>query len=388
MATIRAFNLEKDFIKQSEKLVDDNQKANYPAIVANRWLAVRLETVGNLIIFCSSLLAVLGKDSLTPGLVGLSVSYALSVTQTLNWLVRMASEVETNVVAAERMKEYSETKQEAEWVLESDEKHDKWPENAVIEFQNVSARYREGLPLVLNEISFVVEAGQKVGIVGRTGAGKSSITLALFRIVELDHGKILIDGVDVASLGLHTLRNQLTIIPQDPVLFSGSLRLNLDPFNKYTDDELWNTLKISHLDSFVTSLKEGLEHEISEGGENLSVGQRQLICLARYYNYPRYYEKYRALARRAGLAIQGIRTIMTVLNPKLKIYRYIITLDQIRESTTKFCFLIILEPCCVKPRSWSWTRPLPQSIWRQTTSFKPHCARPSRTALYLPLHIG
>merc|ERR1711971_1204711 len=280
-ATIRAFSLQTEFIKRSEKLVDDNQKANYPAIVANRWLAVRLEMVGNLIIFCSALLAVLGKDSLTPGLVGLSVSYALSVTQTLNWLVRMTSELETNIVAVERLKEYSETKCEAKWELESDKKLENWPANAGIEFKNVNARYREGLPLVLKDLSFAIEAGQKVGIVGRTGAGKSSVTLTLFRIVELDQGQICIDGIDISTLGLHCLRNKLTIIPQDPILFSGTLRMNLDPFDKYSDAELWQALKLSHLDSFVTSLKEGLQHNISEGGENLSVGQRQLICLAR-----------------------------------------------------------------------------------------------------------
>ena len=281
-ATIRAFNLQNDFIQQSENLVDDNQKANYPAIVANRWLAVRLESVGNIIIFSSALLAVLGKDTLTPGLVGLSVSYALSVTQTLNWLVRMTSEVETNVVAAERLKEYSETKQEAQWTLDSDAAHENWPSKGVIQIKNVSAKYREGLPVVLKNLSFTIDSQQKVGIVGRTGAGKSSITLTLFRIIELDEGQILIDDVDISKVGLHCLRNCLTIIPQDPVLFSGTLRLNLDPFQKYSDDELWQTLKISHLDNFVTTLKEGLQHEITEGGENLSVGQRQLICLARY----------------------------------------------------------------------------------------------------------
>jgi len=281
VATIRAFSLQSDFIKRSERLVDDNQKANYPAIVANRWLAVRLEMVGNLIIFCSALLAVLGKDNLSPGLVGLSVSYALSVTQTLNWLVRMTSELETNIVAVERLKEYSETKCEANWELESDKKLVNWPSNASIEFKKVNARYRDGLPLVLKDLSFAIEAEQKVGIVGRTGAGKSSVTLTLFRIIELDQGQICIDGIDISTLGLHCLRNKLTIIPQDPVLFSGTLRMNLDPFNHYSDSQLWDTLKMSHLETFVTNLKEGLQHEITEGGENVSVGQRQLICLAR-----------------------------------------------------------------------------------------------------------
>merc|ERR1712109_53933 len=133
----------------------------------------------------------------------------------------------------------------------------------------------------LKDLSFKIETQQKVGIVGRTGAGKSSVTLTLFRIVELDQGQICIDGVDIATLGLHTLRNKLTIIPQDPVLFSGSLRMNLDPFSHYSDSQLWETLKMSHLENFVTNLKEGLQHEITEGGENVSVGQRQLICLAR-----------------------------------------------------------------------------------------------------------
>merc|ERR1711935_417133 len=116
---------------------------------------------------------------------------------------------------------------------------------------------------------------------GRTGAGKSSVTLTLFRIIELDQGQICIDGIDISSLGLHCLRNKLTIIPQDPVMFSGTLRMNLDPTDHYSDDQLWETLKMSHLESFVTGLKEGLQHEITEGGENVSVGQRQLICLAR-----------------------------------------------------------------------------------------------------------
>lgn len=122
---------------------------------------------------------------------------------------------------------------------------------------------------------------QKIGIVGRTGAGKSSLTIALFRIIESAGGKILIDGKDIAELGLHNLRQRLTIIPQDPVLFSGSLRMNIDPFNIYSDDEVWNVLEQAHLKTFATGLASGLLHEIAEGGENISIGQRQLICLAR-----------------------------------------------------------------------------------------------------------
>ena len=141
-------------------------------------------------------------------------------------------------------------------------------------------RYREVLPKVLKDVTFSVKSNEKVGIVGRTGAGKSSITLTLFRIIELDEGQISIDGIDISTLGLHSLRNKLTIIPQDPVLFSGSLRMNLDPFDQYSDDEIWQSLKMSHLDNYVSSMKDGLHHEIAEGGENISMGQRQLVCLA------------------------------------------------------------------------------------------------------------
>ena len=141
-STIRAYGMEKQFIHQSEITVDENQKANYPSVVSNRWLAIRLESVGNLIIFCASLLAALGRDSLTPGLVGLSVSYALSVTQTLNWLVRMTSEVETNIVAVERLKEYSESKTEDDWIKDDSKPEEGWPSEGKIEVQEYSTRYR------------------------------------------------------------------------------------------------------------------------------------------------------------------------------------------------------------------------------------------------------
>ncbi|XP_017012708.2 multidrug resistance-associated protein 1 isoform X2 [Drosophila takahashii] len=280
-STIRAYNVGDRFIDESDAKVDKNQVCKYPSVIANRWLAIRLEMVGNLIILFASLFAVLGGQT-NPGLVGLSVSYALQVTQTLNWLVRMSSDIETNIVSVERIKEYGETKQEAAWELEQDKSKPKnWPQEGRVEFQNFQVRYREGLDLVLRGVSFDIRGGEKVGIVGRTGAGKSSLTLALFRIIEAAGGRISIDGVDIATMGLHMLRSRLTIIPQDPVLFSGSLRINLDPFEIKTDDEIWKALELSHLKSFVKSLAAGLNHEIAEGGENLSVGQRQLVCLAR-----------------------------------------------------------------------------------------------------------
>uniref|UniRef100_A0A1B6EGY9 ABC-type glutathione-S-conjugate transporter n=1 Tax=Clastoptera arizonana TaxID=38151 RepID=A0A1B6EGY9_9HEMI len=279
-SSIRAYGVQSKFITESEQKVDFNQVCLYPSLISNRWLAVRLETVGNLIIFFSSLFAVLSRDTTNAGLVGLSVSYALQITQTLNWLVRMTSDVETNIVAVERIKEYGETPQEAPWE-KSPGPPDDWPNKGQVDFLDYQVRYREGLDLVLKGINFRVNGGEKVGIVGRTGAGKSSLTLSLFRILEAANGQILIDGIDISSLGLHALRSRLTIIPQDPVLFSGTLRMNLDPFGKEKDEDIWRALEHSHLKNFVKGLSAGLQHQVSEGGENLSVGQRQLICLGR-----------------------------------------------------------------------------------------------------------
>ncbi|XP_049277103.1 multidrug resistance-associated protein 1 isoform X3 [Anopheles funestus] len=279
--TIRAYSVQDRFITESDEKVDSNQLCYCPSIIANRWLAVRLEMVGNLIILFAGLFAVLGRETMNAGLVGLSVSYALQITQTLNWLVRMTSDVETNIVAVERIKEYGETKQEAAWEVPNSTLPRDWPEQGTVEFRDFQVRYREGLELVLRGISFTVNGGEKVGIVGRTGAGKSSLTLALFRIIESSGGSIVIDGQDISKLGLHSLRSRLTIIPQDPVLFSGTLRINLDPFNAHSDDDIWKALEHAHLKAFVKGLTAGINHEVTEGGENLSVGQRQLICLAR-----------------------------------------------------------------------------------------------------------
>uniref|UniRef100_A0A8C2UEM5 ATP binding cassette subfamily C member 3 n=1 Tax=Coturnix japonica TaxID=93934 RepID=A0A8C2UEM5_COTJA len=280
-SVIRAYQREKSFIDISDRKVDENQKCYYPSIVSNRWLGIRVEFVGNCIVLFAALFAVIGKSSLNAGLVGLSVSYALQVTLALNWMVRTTSDLETNIVAVERIKEYSETETEAPWIIEDKRPPADWPSRGELEFVNYSVRYRKGLDLVLKDLNLQVHGGEKIGIVGRTGAGKSSMTLCLFRILEAAKGEIRIDGVRISEIGLHDLRSRLTIIPQDPVLFSGTLRMNLDPFNKYSDEEVWKALELSHLKKFVSSQPSMLEFECSEGGENLSVGQRQLICLAR-----------------------------------------------------------------------------------------------------------
>uniref|UniRef100_A0AAY4E7T9 Canalicular multispecific organic anion transporter 1 n=1 Tax=Denticeps clupeoides TaxID=299321 RepID=A0AAY4E7T9_9TELE len=280
LSVIRAYGHQERFLKHNEVTIDENLKTVYPWIVSNRWLAIRLESLGNFVVFFSALFAVLSRGSLDSGLVGLSISYALNVTQTLNWLVRMTSELETNIVAVERVSEYCEIENEAPWVMEKRPPQG-WPDAGRLRFDQYKVRYRPELDLVLHGITCDIESAEKIGIVGRTGAGKSSLTNCLFRIIEAAEGGIFVDGVDIATIGLHDLRSRLTIIPQDPVLFSGTLRMNLDPFEKFSDEDIWRALELSHLKEFASSLSDGLQHEVSEGGENLSVGQRQLLCLAR-----------------------------------------------------------------------------------------------------------
>ncbi|TRY81629.1 hypothetical protein DNTS_014478 [Danionella cerebrum] len=280
-SVIRAFNEQPRFIMGANDKVDQNQTAYFPRFVATRWLGVNLEFLGNGIVLAASILSVMAKGTLSPGMVGLAVSHSLQVTGFLSWIVRSWTDVENNIVSVERVKEYADTPKEADWSIEGSSLPPSWPQTGLIEFQDYGLQYRKGLELALKGISVRIQEREKVGIVGRTGAGKSSLALGIFRILEATKGKIYIDGINIAEIGLHDLRSRITIIPQDPVLFSGSLRMNLDPFDVYSDEEVWNALELAHLKNFVSELPEKLDHECSEGGENLSLGQRQLVCLAR-----------------------------------------------------------------------------------------------------------
>uniref|UniRef100_A0A8B9RM10 ABC-type glutathione-S-conjugate transporter n=1 Tax=Astyanax mexicanus TaxID=7994 RepID=A0A8B9RM10_ASTMX len=280
-SVIRAFSEQSRFILQANRRVDVNQTSYFPRFVATRWLAVNLEFLGNGVVLAAAILSVMGKETLSPGIVGLAVSHSLQVTAILSWIVRSWTDVENNIVSVERVKEYEETPKEAAWTSEGNSLPPTWPQVGTIEFQDYGLQYRKGLEFALKGISLHIQRREKIGIVGRTGAGKSSLALGIFRILEAAKGKIYIDGFDIAQLGLHDLRSRITIIPQDPVLFSGSLRMNLDPFDAYSDEEVWGALELSHLRNFVSGLPEKLNYECSEGGENLSLGQRQLVCLAR-----------------------------------------------------------------------------------------------------------
>uniref|UniRef100_A0A674E9S7 ABC-type glutathione-S-conjugate transporter n=1 Tax=Salmo trutta TaxID=8032 RepID=A0A674E9S7_SALTR len=280
-SVIRAFGEQHRFIVQANKRIDFNQTSYFPRFVATRWLAVNLEFVGNGVVLAAAILSVMGKDTLSPGIVGLAVSHSLQVTGILSWIVRSWTDVENNIVSVERVKEYADTAKEAVWTVEGSSLPLAWPQTGTIEFQDYGLQYRKGLDWALKGITLKIQEREKVGIVGRTGAGKSSLALGIFRILEAAKGEIYIDGVNIAEIGLHDLRSRITIIPQDPVLFSGSLRMNLDPFNTYTDEEIWSSLELAHLKNFVSNLPDKLNYECSEGGENLSLGQRQLVCLAR-----------------------------------------------------------------------------------------------------------
>ncbi|GFO38358.1 multidrug resistance-associated protein 1 [Plakobranchus ocellatus] len=279
-SSIRAFGASDRFFKAFQNKVDTNNKCTFISDSAARWLKVRLEFLSSLLVFFASLFAVT-SHGVSASLVALSVTYALQVTASLNMLVQRFTMLETNCVSAERIVEYISLPHEPEWINPDHRPSQGWPERGGISFVDYSLRYRPQLDLVLKSIEYTIEPGQKIGIVGRTGAGKSSLSLALFRVIEAAGGSIVIDDVDISTIGLHDLREGLTTLPQDPVLFSGTVRFNLDPFDLHPDAAIWKALDHAHLGDTVRELPGQLEYVCEEGGQNLSVGQRQLMCLAR-----------------------------------------------------------------------------------------------------------
>lgn len=206
---------------------------------------MRLEFLGSIIILSAagfSIISVAGGSELSAGFVGLSMSYALQITQSLNWIVRQTVEVETNIVSVERVLEYARLPSEAPEVIHRHRPPISWPNSGAVSFNNYSTRYREGLDLVLKGVNLNIKAHEKIGVVGRTGAGKSSLTLALFRIIEPTEGNISIDALNTSTIGLLDLRRRLAIIPQDAALFEGTIRDNLDPGHVHDDTELWSVL--------------------------------------------------------------------------------------------------------------------------------------------------
>ncbi|KAG8854878.1 hypothetical protein FRB96_007278 [Tulasnella sp. 330] len=284
LSTIRAYRLQSTFIVTNEIRLDANQRCYMPSTNVNRWLAVRLEFVGAIIVLMTTILSMIAlftSGKVDAGLVGFVLSYALNTTQALNWVVRQAGEVEQNIVSVERIMTYIDLESEAAYEIPDSKPAESWPSKGEIEFKNYSMRYRPDLEPCLVDLNFKIHGGERIGICGRTGAGKSSSTLALLRILEACAGSIAIDGVDISKIGLHDLRSAISIIPQEPQLFEGTIRQNVDPTGLYEDLHIWTALEQSHLKDYVLSLPGGLDGEVREGGSSLSSGQRQLLCFAR-----------------------------------------------------------------------------------------------------------
>lgn len=303
-SSIRAYRLEGYFTDRLMSAIDQMDSAYFLTYANQRWLSLRLDCIGNLLVFTVGILVVTSRFSVNPSIGGLVLAYILGIVQMIQFTVRQLAEVENNMNATERIHYYA-TQLEEEAPLKLLQVSPSWPETGRITFENVEMRYRPDLPLVLKGLDFEVNGGERIGIVGRTGAGKSSIMSALFRLVELSGGAIKIDGIDISKVGLQDLRTKLSIIPQDPTLFRGTIRSNLDPFNEHADLELWNALRKADLlgsddgenhevaESSVPpspthdqSKRTGparltLETTVEEEGLNFSLGQRQLMALAR-----------------------------------------------------------------------------------------------------------
>ncbi|XP_035250475.1 multidrug resistance-associated protein 4 [Anguilla anguilla] len=277
--TIRAFRAEQRFQESFDAHQDLHSEAWFLFLTSSRWLAVRLDAICAVFVTITSFGCLLLRNDLEAGSVGLALSYAVTLMGMFQWGVRQSTEVENMMTSVERVVEYTELENEAPWETEK-RPPPEWPSQGCVTFDRVSFAYSADGPVVLKNMKAVFRPKEKVGIVGRTGAGKSSLISALFRLAEPE-GRIFIDGVLTSEIGLHDLRQKMSIIPQDPVLFTGSMRKNLDPFSQHTDEDLWNALQEVQLKGVVEELPGRLETELAESGSNFSVGQRQLVCLAR-----------------------------------------------------------------------------------------------------------
>ncbi|HET9240831.1 MAG TPA: ABC transporter transmembrane domain-containing protein [Oligoflexus sp.] len=281
---IRAHNEMENFTDRYRGILTHFQSMFYGVILFNRWFSARIPLLGGLISFglVTMILILARSGQISPGVTGLALVYALRLWEHLNNAIRSFTMVESNLIGVERLQHFQNLEAEAEVTLTPALTPDTvWPLRGEIRLENVSARYAPGLPLVLRHCNLVIPAGQKVGIIGRTGAGKSTLFQILFRFIETSEGRVLMDGVDARMIPLNRLRSSLAIIPQDPILFQGTLRSNLDRFQQYDDERILEALRRAHLGAWVATLDGGLRAEVKENGSNFSQGQRQLLCLAR-----------------------------------------------------------------------------------------------------------
>jgi len=291
--TIRAYNGQARARATNAEAMDAVNRFVFLGASANRWLATRLDLLSTLLTFSAVALVVVFRATVAPSLAGLMLSYLLGLSSSITWVVRQITDTESQMSSLERIEEYSSDAvphEDNEVGQTADDAvgftpvtpiatpmrvRSGWPRTGRVEFENVTMRYRPDLPPVLDGVSFVAAPGERIGIVGRTGAGKSSLVAALFRLTELDSGRILVDGVDVAQLPLSTLRSRLSILPQEPFIFSSTVRGNLDPLDEASDAQVWAAVESAGLKGWVKSLAT----PVIENG--VSAGQRQLLCLGR-----------------------------------------------------------------------------------------------------------
>ncbi len=287
IATIRANDAKKYFIRKFEGVHDMHTRTFFSFIAASRWVGFRMDSLAFLMMSCVCFLSVLfhkqGWFNVDPAILGLSISMLLQLCASFQWCIRQSAEIVNQMVCVERVLQYGKIEPEAPLKLESDTDLDEsWPHDGSIHVKNVAVRYRPTLPLALNGASFSVPSGARVGVVGRTGSGKSTIVQTLFRLLEVERGEIQIDNVNIAEVGLHRLRTSISVIPQHPTLFSGcTVRENLDVFGLHSEEAIYEALKSAHLGEVIAELPKGIDSIVAEGGSNFSVGQRQLLCLAR-----------------------------------------------------------------------------------------------------------
>lgn len=281
VATIRAFKKERDFIWKNAELNSRNLAIDFANTGIGRWMGLRLRFLGMAFVLGVTLFVVIWSRNLSAALVGLALRYALDLSSSMEGMIQTLTMTEQGLIALERLNSFSQLASEPELELPGEVVDPSWPAAGEITFDGVWMRYRPDLPQRLKGVSFNIPGGSSAGVVGRTGSGKSTMLVALFRLCELESGAIRIDGVNTSTIGLHTLRRKLAIIPQEAIGFTGSLRFNLDPFSERNDEDIWAELEKVQLKTFAET--HGLDYHLTAGGENLSVGQRQLLCAARAF---------------------------------------------------------------------------------------------------------
>ncbi|WCJ33050.1 ABC transporter C family member 3 [Euphorbia peplus] len=279
--TIRSFDLQARFQERNLKLIDEFSRPKFHIVGAMEWLCFRLDTF-SCITFAVSLIFIISfKEKIDPTIAGLAVTYGLNLNNLQTWLVWKMCNMENKIISVERILQYMSIPSEPPLIVEEHRPNHFWPSHGEVVIDNLQVRYAPHMPLVLRGLSCIFPGGKKAGIVGRTGSGKSTLIQALFRIVEPSGGCIWIDGINILFLGLHELRSRLSIIPQDPTMFEGTVRSNLDPLEEYSDEKIWEALDKCELGDEVRKKEKKLDSRVCENGENWSMGQRQLVCLGR-----------------------------------------------------------------------------------------------------------